>query len=488
MSEGNTSYKKSLTLNAFLNTLRTVIGIVFPLITFPYVSRVLQVEAIGVYNFSNSIVSYFLLIAGLGISTYAIREGTQYRNQEGEFQKFVSEVFSINVISTVISYFLLALCCFVITKLHNYWLAISLLSIQMALTTLGAGWICNIVEDFLFIAVRQVAIQIVTLVLTFLLVHSPDDLYKYIILIVISSSLSNVWNFFYLRKKYCKFKFSFHLNLKKHLKPILIIFSTNIAITIYLSSDSTMIGFLQDDIQVGLYSTSVKIYSIVKNVLAATVAVLIPRFSILYAENKKNDACQLFSKISDVLLMFVLPATIGIFMESDEVIMLIAGSSYLNASFSLRILCFAIFFSLYGYLYTQCILIPLKKESVVFWATFASALINIGLNFLAIPFWGINGAAVTTVLAELLVWIISYIYAKNIVKLTFKIRNMISVLIGCALIALSCMVVNHYFSIMSLRIILSISLSVIIYVLTLLFMKNSSALSYLNLLKAKIRR
>ena len=99
--------KKSLGVNALLNSIRSILNILFPIITFPYVSRVLQVRGIGIYNFSNSIVSYFLLIAALGISTYAVREGAKLRDNKQKISKFVSEVFTINLCSTLISYFLL---------------------------------------------------------------------------------------------------------------------------------------------------------------------------------------------------------------------------------------------------------------------------------------------------------------------------------------------------------------------------------------------
>ena len=112
--------KKSLALNAFLNSFRSVLNILFPLITFPYVSRKLNVTGIGIYNFSSSIVSYFLLIAALGIGTYAIREGAKYRDNKKKIQQFSSEVFTINICSTIISYLLLFICLLIFSKLHNY--------------------------------------------------------------------------------------------------------------------------------------------------------------------------------------------------------------------------------------------------------------------------------------------------------------------------------------------------------------------------------
>ena len=128
---------KFIGINALLNAIKTIFSIIFPLITFPYISRVLGVENIGIYNFSSSVVSYFTLLAGLGISTYAIREGARYRNDRIKISDFCSEVFSINVISTLVSYVILLFCLFFLNKLHDYISIIVILSISISFTTLG---------------------------------------------------------------------------------------------------------------------------------------------------------------------------------------------------------------------------------------------------------------------------------------------------------------------------------------------------------------
>ena len=132
---------KFIGVNALLNAIKTIFSIIFPLITFPYISRVLGVENIGIYNFSTSVVSYFTLLAGLGINTYAIREGARYRNNKKDISEFCSEVFSINLISTLISYGILAVCLFFLPSLHDDALIIMILSVSICFTTLGCEWV-----------------------------------------------------------------------------------------------------------------------------------------------------------------------------------------------------------------------------------------------------------------------------------------------------------------------------------------------------------
>ena len=462
---------RSLTVNAALNTTKTVLGIMFPLITYPYVSRVLGVDNLGIYNFSYSIVSYFILIAALGVATYGIREGTQYRDDPDKINSFVSELFTINMISTVVSYMLLAGCLFIGPLLGGYRIPILILSAEILFTTIGVSWVCNIYEDFLIIAIRTIAFQILSLILIFAFIRSEDDLYSYLGILIISSSGSNLFNYFYVRKKYCRFRLTTHIDWARHLKPILIIFTTAVAITIYVSSDMTMLGFMTDDHQVGLYGTAVKIYTIIKNILAAILMVMIPRFTLLFSGGDREVADSFFSRIFNVLTLIMLPVCTGLIAISDDIVHIISGEAFAGSALPLRLLSIAVVFSLYSYMYTQCVLIPVRREAIVFRATAVSALINIGLNFILIPVWGIMAAAITTIAAEAVTFIISYHYSRGIVSLKGIRRNLISVVTGSAAIMLVCVASSHIDAFI-LRVLCSVACSVIAYATVLLIMKN----------------
>ena len=163
--------QKSIKLNAILNVMKTVFSLIFPLITFPYVTRMLQVEAMGKYDFSGSIISYFTLLAALGINIYAVREGSKYKNDKEKINQFASEIFSINVYSTIASYILLFICLIFIQKLHGYTVIILIFSLQLLLATMSVTWVYNIFEDFGYITMVTLAMQFIALILMFLLVH-----------------------------------------------------------------------------------------------------------------------------------------------------------------------------------------------------------------------------------------------------------------------------------------------------------------------------
>ena len=205
--------------NAAYNTIKTVFGIIYPLITFPYISRVLMPENVGKINFGSSVVSYFMLIASLGVTTYAIRECSKVRDNKDELERTASQIISINLLSTFIAYLALVVTLFVARPLDNYRELICIQSATIIFTTLGADWINSAMEDFKFIAMRTVGMQIVSLVLMFVFVHNPEDYIIFAIISVVASSGANVINIIY-RRKFCRTKFTLQIDWKKHLPPI----------------------------------------------------------------------------------------------------------------------------------------------------------------------------------------------------------------------------------------------------------------------------
>ena len=218
--------RKSLGVNALINSIRSVVNLIFPLITFPYVSRILSVNGMGIYNFSSTYVGYFLLLAGLGIYTYAIREGAKFRNDREKMSQFASQVFTINIVSTLIAYVLLLLSLLIFKNLNNYVSAILIFSLQIIFTTIGTEWIYTIYEEYNYITIRSILFKIISMILLFLLVKKASDYLVYVSISVFASVGSNVLNFIH-SKSYCSIKLVKNVDWYKHLKPIIIIFASS---------------------------------------------------------------------------------------------------------------------------------------------------------------------------------------------------------------------------------------------------------------------
>lgn len=433
---------KSIKVNVVLNVVKNFLTIIFPLITFPYVSRILQAENIGKVQFATSIVSYFALIASLGISTYAIREGAFLKKDSEKLKVFCNEIFSFNVITTVISYILLAVTMIFINKSSDYLLLIAIQSITIIFTTLGIDWINSIYEDYLYITMRSIFIQVLTLILTFILIRSTNDYFWYAIILVISSVGANILNFFYV-KKYIRIKFTFKINIKKHIKPIIILFSSTLATTIYNSADVTMLGIMRGDYIVGIYYIGTKIYGIIKQLLNSAIAVVIPRIASYNSNSKENEKDKLLNKILKVIIFILLPTITGIAVLNKEIVLLISGEEYINSSASLFILSFALLFAVIANFSSNLILVTHKEETKSLIATITAAITNFILNFALIPLWDEKGAALTTVIAEMVAAIISTLYTTKYFKPQKLKKILLSSMFGCIIIIAYAMLIKN---------------------------------------------
>lgn len=454
-----------------LNSVKGLMGILFPLIAFPYSSKVLGVDAIGAYNFANSVISYLMLIAGLGVSTYAIREGAKYRDNESKFCKFANEIFSINILSTVLSYIIFSILFFNISKLEKYRLLLIILSFQIIFKTLGVDWIYAIYEDFLYITVRSILFQISALIALFIFVHTPKDIYTYCGITVVSSVGANILNFFHVRK-YCKVHFITDMMLKKHLKPIIILFAMSVTVTVYVSSDITVLGFLKDNYTVGIYAVSSKIYTILKTLLSSVLVVSIPRLSLFWGKGKFKEFCVTAERIYKTLLTFILPTVVGLFILDEQIILIVSNETFIDAVSSLRLLGVAMIFCMCAYFWAQCILVPIGKEKIVFKATLISAIFNVVFNLILIPFGAERAAALTTIIAEGIVFFWCMHYGKREIKLHSMFKIQVKIMVGCILIV----IISGWLQSLSLGLIPYVTLVIIcslfIYFLSQIVLKN----------------
>ncbi len=461
----------SIKVNMLLNSIKSLMGVIFPLITFPYISRILGVDNIGKYNFANSVISYFILFAGLGISSYAIRSGAELRENKVELKKFVNQLFTINIISTIVSYSLLAVCFLLIAKFHEYTALLIILSGQILFKTIGIEWIYSIYEDFAYITVRSIIFQFLSLILMFCFVRNQGDVEIYAAITVLSSVGSNVLNFVHARK-YCKIELIKKIDFIKHLRPIMVFFATAITVTIYVSSDLTILGLICDDHTVGIYAVSVNVYKALKTILSAVIVVSIPRMSLLWGKGELTEFSNLGKEIYQTLLTLIFPSILGIILLSKEIVLLISGPDYMPAQSSLILLCIAILFCLGAGFWSQGVLIPQNKESVVFIITIISAVINILVNLILIPFWAEKAAAVTTLISEVVVFIFCRHKAILTINLSGTSTLIVKVLLGCLpMIGIYYMCANYLQNIL-LRTGSMILLSVLVYTFVEIMLGN----------------
>ncbi len=462
---------KSIKINAVLNMIKQVMQIIFPIITIPYITRVLLPENYGRINTGNSLISYISLIAGLGIVTYAIREGSLVRDDKDELNRFSNQVFSINILSTILSYIVLAVLAFLVPHYQEYKLLLAIQGITVIFTTLGADWINSIEEDYLYLTIRYIILHIISLALMFLLVKKPEDYYIYAGICLITSAGGNLLNIFYIRR-YVRLKFTLDIEWKRHIISIMIMFGNSVAVTIYVSSDITMLEIFRGATEVGVYSVATKIYSIVKQILNAILIVSIPRMTAYIGFNDHEQFKTLGEKILGSLITLMFPLIVGIMVFRTEAISIAGGSEYISGSSSLFILSFAVAAALLATFFSGCILMPLRKERYILIGTVISAAMNVGLNFVFIPLWGGLGAAITTLLSEVFVAVyFGYLVRKEGYSF-INMRILVLSIIGSVFVAAACLLSKNTFNAFLIYFSASIMTSGIIYGLVHLVGKN----------------
>lgn len=482
------SKKENLGKNVILNIIKTCTTVLFPLITYPYISRVLQPANIGKFNFSSSYVNYFSLLASLGISTYAIRECSKYRENKEELSKVSSEFFSINLYTTIFAYLVLAITLIFFDSLSSYKTLIIILSTSILFTTIGVDWVNTVMGDFSFLTIRTIVFQIVSIMLMFIFVKDTNDYVNYAIITTISSSGANIVNYFYI-KRYCNIQFTNKINWGKHLKPILFLFVMLLAQSIFSNLDITMLGLIVGDYEVGLYSTAVKITNIVSQIPVAILWVYLPRLTTQFKENAIDELNKTLKAIFNIVVTLSFPCVAGCICLSKEIVIIIGGEAYLGSQIPLCVLMLFFFVKIFGeYFLGNMILLPGGKEKKFMQICILTVIIDAVFNLFLIPNYGATGASAATLLAGIITLPFYYHAKPSFIELAYIKDEILKPLIGCGAIVLICYICKIVlFNLFSITF-GSITLSIISYFFIELVLNNTIVVEVKNTIKIKLTK
>lgn len=425
--------KRKLIWNSLIYSFKSVLGIVFPMITFPYVSNVLGPGNIGKVEYANSITNYFIYIAALGIATYAIREGAKVKDDFEELSKLSTELLLINLVSSVIAYVGILIVCNV-QIFSDYAILILINSFIILFQTVGMEWVYNVKEEFTYITIRYIIMQILAVVFLFTFVKKPSDYYYYAVYIVLTTCGSNIINVFCLKKHINVFKRR-KLNLKRHIKPVLLLFSISITATIFANIDTTMLGMMREEAEVGIYHAGLKIDKIVINLLAAISLVVFSKSSYLLKDGDLSEGGQfkqLVSQFNGVIMLITAPMTIGLMAVGKNITHLLLPEEYFRSGTVLTIISVNILLSAVGRIYGQQILIATNNDKQYFKSTLLALGIDVGLNLLLIPKYGAIATSISTVIA----CTISNIFVMYCASKLTAIKNMVKVMVKYILLSL----------------------------------------------------
>lgn len=454
--------------NYIYNLLYQVLLIIVPLISTPYLSRVLGEEKTGIFSYTLSIATYFILLGGLGINLYGQKEIAYSQKKETERSKKFVEIFILKAIFLFFSIFVYAL----IFYNNNYGIYYKILTIEIISNIIDITWYFQGLEDFKKTVIRNSIVKICSLIAIFCFVKSKEDLPIYFIIYTVSNLIGNLSLWLYL-PKCINIKKIKNVDVFKHLLPTISLFIPQIAIQIYTVLDKTMLGKLADNIgEVGYYEYGQRIVNVLLIVVTSLGTVMLPRISNLYAENNIKKMKEYIQASFKYVITIALPIVFGVLATANIFVPLFLGSNYHKSIYVVSVLVFIVLFIGFTNIIGCQYLLPCKKNKEYTISVIVGAVINFTLNMILIPRYQCIGAAIATALAEFSVLIAQILLLNK--ELDFKpvIKYFIKTLLFTLIMFVPILLVSYIIKNIYICLITQVLLGVLIYLGLLILDKN----------------
>lgn len=408
--------EKSLTENIIFNVIKTLVTVVFPVITYMYSARIFLSEGVGQINFAKSYTAYFSILAMLGIVGYATREAAKLRDDSEALSHFAHEVLMINCISVLASYGIFFLSILGVGKLQGYWQLLLINCPSIALTAFGMEWLYSAMEDYKYITIRTCVFSGISLVAVFLFVRDAKDIYIYALIQMIAAGGSNVMNLLHSRK-YIHYTRMSNYRPLRHLRPVLVLFSMTLFIQVFTHLDTTMLGFIAGNAAVGYYTAANRMCGMVSSVITAVTVVLTPRIAYYTKSGDQDEIRKLTGFALNIILLLAIPMALGLALLSEQIILIFSGRGFSEAIITGRILSLRTLLVPINSFMVLHLFIPLQKEKWNLISTSAAAVLNLCMNWVLIPIFAQNGAAIGTICAEGIECVINLFFLSKILDL-----------------------------------------------------------------------
>lgn len=397
--------------NFFYNFLLTGSQFIFPLISFPYASRILGPQGIGSVSFIDSFTQYFLLLAALGIPVYGIREVAKVKDDTAKLNNLFNEIFAIQFISALSFCLIYISLSFFLDRLFNQFTLVSIGVSIVLLNSFSFEWFFQGIGNFSYVAVRSVVAKSLSLILLFIILQdgsSPKIYYLITASVFLINALSNM---FYIKKHvHISFK---SLKILKHLKPLVILLSSTVAINVYVLMDNVILGFIKGNTDVGYYSTAVRIMRIPLVFIASISAVIIPAISKAYAEKNTGEVNDLANKSFSFISILGIPLMVGVIISAKFIVFTFAGTDFENSVIVLQTLAPCIVIVGLSNLFGLQLLSTFNNEKLLLRAVLIGMCVSLVFNLVLIPRFSFIGAAFTNLITEIIVTTLCYFYIKR---------------------------------------------------------------------------
>ena len=440
--------------------------IILPIITTPYVTRVFSSTDLGTYGYFNSIVTYFILLATLGVANYGTKEISGHRK---DIRKNFWGIYTLQFGATILSICLYILLCLSLSFMQNpvaYILGLSLVSKGMDIS-----WLFQGLEDFRKITVRNITVKLVGVSSIFLFVKSANDLYLYVFLLTIFELLGQFSMWLPAREFIGKPHFDWSY-AKQHLKPVILLFLPQIAISLYVTLDRTMLGALASTKDVGIYDQALKLVNILLTLVTSLGSVMLPRVANLLSTGDHEAVNKMHQMSFLIYNLVIFPIIAGMLIVNDDFVQFFLGQDFQDAKYAIAIMIFRMFFIGWTNIMGIQILIPHNKNKEFMISTTIPAIVSVGLNLLLLPKLGYIGAAIVSVLTEALVWAIQLYFTRNYLKEVSLLASTVKIIGASALMYGVLLVVKTTVNFTPvINVMVFATIGAILYIFQILFLK-----------------
>ena len=472
--------KKSLTKNYIYNLIYQILALILPIITAPYVSRVLGAENIGIYSYTLSISAYFILFGSLGIALYGQREIAYKQKSRYKRSRVFWEILILRTITMAIS---LLIFHFTFATGKEYQIYYKILILEIIGNCFDISWFFQGMEEFKKTVTRNTVVKLISVICIFVFVKTKNDLHIYFIIYVLSILIGNLSLWLYL-PKYIKNIPVKQLNIFRHLKPTISLFIPQIAIQVYTLLDRTMVGaIITDKSEVGYYDQGQKIIKMLLTIVTSLGTVMLPRIASTFASGKKEEINTYMKKSFNMVFLIAFPLMFGIIAVSKAFVPVFFGPGYDKVIILMSVISpIILLIGLSNVTGTQYLL-PTRRQKEYTTSVVCGAIINLVLNSFLIWKYGAIGASIGTVIAELTVTSVQIFFTRKDFHWTEIIKTAFNYFIASLLMFIICLIIDKYINRNFASLITQVLVGGLVYIIVLLILKDKMIMKILYRVK-----
>ena len=475
--------KKSILRNYIYNLSYQILTIILPIVTTPYLARVLGATGVGIYGYTFSIATYFILFGSLGVALYGQREIAYAQDNKAKRKRIFLEIIYFRFITMAVSIVVYYFACM---RKGEYSIYYSILLFELFAAAFDISWFFQGLEEFKKTVIRNILVRIISVSLVFMIVKTKEDLNKFILIYSLADFIGNLSLWLYLPKYFRGIKVK-NINIFVHLPQILLLFVPQISSQLYKMLDTTMIGkLISDKSETGYYEQAQKVIRLLLTIVTSIGTVMVPRMASTFASGDKAKVKEYMKNSFNFVFLLSFPIMFGISSIANAFVPIFFGAGYDKVVILIRIMSpFIVLMGIANVIGVQYLL-PTKRQKEYTVTIVAGIIVNFILNYILILKFQAVGASIATVLSQLVVAVLQIHIIRNDISIREILKYSLKYFIAGSIMLIVCCLSKLIVNVGVKTIILQIGLGAITYLVVLILLKEIFIYYFLRRVKEKI--